>query len=60
MRNRDLTVLPLRVPPELKESIRDRARIESIPQAEVIRRALHQYVISPIHGGQNRKMVESL
>ena len=56
MRNRDLTVLPLRVPPELKESIRDRAQVESVSQAEVIRRALHRYVLSPIRCHSNKKV----
>lgn len=42
-----LVTFPLRVKPELKQAIRDRAQIENRTQTDLIREAVKLYLLTP-------------
>ena len=42
-----LVTFPLRVKPELKQAIRDRAQIENKTQTDLIREAVKLYLLTP-------------
>ena len=46
-----LSVFPLRMQPQLKEAVRDRAKIENTTQTDVILKAVKVYLLTP----HNRK-----
>ena len=48
-----LSVFPLRMQPQLKEAIRDRAKIENRTQTDLILKAVQAYLLTPC----NRKTV---
>ena len=41
------TIFPLRMAPELKEAVRDRAKIENTTQSDLIRKAVKIYLLTP-------------
>ena len=43
----NLSVFPLRMQPQLKEAIRDRAMIENKTQTDLIRKAVKIYLLTP-------------
>ena len=51
-----LVTFPLRVQPELKEAIRDRAMVENRTQTDLIREAIQRYLVT---GGNNAEIVRN-
>ncbi len=45
----NLDVFTLRMKPQLKKAIRDRARVENQTQSDLIREAVKEYLLKPIH-----------
>ena len=42
-----LVTFPLRVKPEVRQAIRDRAKMEKITQTALIRKAVNLYLLTP-------------